>query len=279
MEEHDIRACAPVLKMTTPQRIHVLEQTQQEVTRGSWTVKGLNGFLSGALVDEREAYVLRAAYDRQRSKDREHGEDASTIDALLDERFGAVDLAMRAAERLTPPPAPRGEAAKLLRLVLLAGMTLKDLIHASYLDQHIATDAMRTRYEAEPEAQEAAALLGVDETLDQIWELNQAYGRAIHQEREAVPYAKVKEAEERGWGYLASLKVRIAGAFPDPFDPEHAEARRTLLAPLHRMEASIRSRRRRKNTTTEAETEAETETETGTDGGDADPDMPEADCA
>ena len=161
------------------------------------------------------------------------------IDALTDNMITALrDGALLQTRGMEPGDAIHDTVDAFLTDLLPAGVPA--ITALPYVDQISAVDALvsRLRGPLAPMVKE----LGLARQVERLAELAVAYRAALDESTmsaDAVVFAEVRAARERGQEHLLELVVLILSAYLDP-TPEQREARAALLTPILLQNEAIR---------------------------------------
>lgn len=154
---------------------------------------------------------------------------------------GLRRTALAQAAGAEPGDAIHAQVQHFLREILPGGVFAVAML--PQVDELSALEAIVAKLEG-PLA-ETVAELGLARQTARLAELTRAYHEALHAPpRHAVRYREVQAARQRGQEYLLETIAMILGRYYRSRDPEHMEARATLLAPIAQQSAAIRAYRR-----------------------------------
>lgn len=161
------------------------------------------------------------------------------VDALTDNMITALrDGALLQTRGMEPGDAIHDTVDAFLEDLLPAGV--QAITSLPYVDQISAVDTLVSRLQGPlaPMVEE----LGLTRQVDRLAELAVAYRAALDESTmgaDAVVFAEVREARERGQEYLLELVVLILSAYLEA-TPEQREARDALLTPIMLQNEAIR---------------------------------------
>ncbi|MEZ6189589.1 MAG: hypothetical protein R3F62_31885 [Planctomycetota bacterium] len=216
--------------------------------------------LDRAIAAEWETRRLEIRYrNALRRRKSEFSSETSELDAELDRALSALEGACGVALKAYGEDSPRGEAATLLRGELFP-QGVRFLIHMPYMEQEAEVTVLLERIAAEPALAQAVQIVGVEDLVDRVAELNLRYGEAIRADRsaESASFDEVRAAREAGHERLCWIVfLAVARLHALPPDGELAEALTAALEVVSEQNAAIKRTRKRRRSVTDVDPEDE----------------------